>query len=403
MTLHASQTPAPDPDPAKTTARVPAPAPAVLVISDDPGFREQIRHIVAAGLPDARVSDAGSLHAAKEAAEAGMPDAVLLDIDLPGASGLSPLISAQAILPPLPIVLLAQDQTADFAVDAVRRGASDVIAKGTLATCGLPLRIAFAIERSQARQKIQRTNAFLRGLVATIGHDLRAPPRQICMLLDMIEAEETALVPALRKQLKLIRGRAEDLRKLLNATLSYARQATLAPDCELLSLSGVMETVGADFDPVDANRISVAGDATFVADPNLAYLVLRNLVENGLKYWRRVPSRVTVRGIRGEGHTRIEVADTGFGMSETVIARAFDPATRGVDGEEFDGTGFGLSIVRLLVEAHEGRIDLTSEPGKGTRVCLWLPDGPGIRPAIDGPHGTAHPLPFPTDSTKDQR
>ena len=72
----------------------------------------------------------------------------------------------------------------------------------------------------------------------------------------------------------------------------------------------------------------------------------------------------------GQATLRLEVSDTGTGMSQELIEKAFDPffTTKGMDG-----TGLGLSVVLGIVEQHNGRVDIDSEPGQGTRFIIRLP------------------------------
>ena len=358
--------------------------PRILIVEDDPDHYMLIREQASAGPAGARVTRADSLAAAERIAGTSGHDIVLLDLGLPESRGLDTLTLATRALPGLPIIVLTAQRDSRLGLGAIRLGAADFVDKLTLETAGLPLRIAFAIERYRTRTRIERTNAFLKGFVSMIGHDLRTPPRQIAALVDEIGAEAPDLPPETQAHLQAIGERAEHLRALLNGTLHYARQATLAPRPRTLRLGEVIERVRAEFEPDDAARITLERDATFLADPNLAYLILRNLIANGLKYWRDKPSAVTVRATRNDGQTEIDIADTGFGMSRELLARVFDPAVRGVTADEFEGTGFGLAIVKLLVDGHDGRIDLSSTPGKGTLARLHFP---AITDRCPGPGG----------------
>jgi signal transduction histidine kinase len=70
-----------------------------------------------------------------------------------------------------------------------------------------------------------------------------------------------------------------------------------------------------------------------------------------------------------------EVSDTGIGMSADVQDRIFDKFYRAPEARKMEirGLGLGLSLVKNLVEAHRGRIDIDSKPGRGTTLRVWIP------------------------------
>ena len=102
--------------------------------------------------------------------------------------------------------------------------------------------------------------------------------------------------------------------------------------------------------------------------------VLLNLVSNAIKYNRaQGEARISARR-QDESTVEIVVEDTGIGMSEDELQQLFRPFTRfGERQTAVEGHGMGMMISRQIVEAMGGRIDVTSEPGKGTRVSITLP------------------------------
>jgi signal transduction histidine kinase len=113
------------------------------------------------------------------------------------------------------------------------------------------------------------------------------------------------------------------------------------------------------------------------ADPDALDRVLDNLISNAIKF-NRPGGEVSVR-LRpsGEGMALIEVGDSGLGIPEEEQQRVFERFYRGREATRVSGTGIGLATVRELVEAHGGRIELSSRLGEGTLVRVrWPMDRP---------------------------
>ena len=129
---------------------------------------------------------------------------------------------------------------------------------------------------------------------------------------------------------------------------------------------------------VDGRFHGVAADVEVYADPTRFNQALRALLDNAVKFTPEGGS-VWVRSHRnGENMVRIEVADNGIGIPEDALPRVFErfyqvdnTATR-----TYGGTGMGLALVRRLVEAHGGKVEVESRVGVGTCFALLWPVAP---------------------------
>lgn len=236
--------------------------------------------------------------------------------------------------------------------------------------------LALALEGSEAASKAK--SYFL----STMSHELRTPLNGIMGAFQILEWQD--LDDKSREMVRTGKASSELLLTVLNDVLDYSRltagKLVLNPAAENLH-----DCLSAVHDMFAAMAQQNAIELSFDLDPQLQAIVLvdavrlqqilMNLVNNALKFTEAGSVRVLARRMAGkDGHllSQIEVVDTGIGMNEATIARLYEPFVQGDQGNtrRYQGTGLGLSIVDNLVKAMGGSIDVTSEPGVGTRFCL---------------------------------
>lgn len=118
--------------------------------------------------------------------------------------------------------------------------------------------------------------------------------------------------------------------------------------------------------------LNVDPEALIYADPARLCQILGNLIENAIKYSPK-GGAVELDFIWGETHDTLRIKDHGLGMSEEGRQRLFDRFVRLEQDRSIRGTGLGLFIVRRLVEAHDGEIEVSSVEGEGTTFTLRFP------------------------------
>jgi signal transduction histidine kinase len=108
-----------------------------------------------------------------------------------------------------------------------------------------------------------------------------------------------------------------------------------------------------------------------VWDPLRVDQVLTNLLANAVKFGGGKPIDVTAEG--NDAGVRVTVADRGIGIPRDKVSLVFDRFERGVSGRKYGGLGLGLYIARQMVQAHGGRIEVESDPGRGSTFVVHLP------------------------------
>jgi signal transduction histidine kinase len=173
---------------------------------------------------------------------------------------------------------------------------------------------------------------------------------------------------------------AEDLHEMgtmVSAVLESARleHTAGALSKETVDIGELVSGVAGAFEG-RAPGIDVVGgpDVACSLDRERMRTVIRNLLDNALKYSAPESPPVTVSWHRGKDIV-LSVADRGVGISPDAIHRVFDPFFREDDSRSRStgGFGLGLSLCHAIVSAHGGSIDISSAPGEGTTVTLRLP------------------------------
>jgi two-component system phosphate regulon sensor histidine kinase PhoR len=218
--------------------------------------------------------------------------------------------------------------------------------------------------------------------VATVSHELRTPLAAIYGSAQTIRRTDIALDPQIHDQLLgVIASESDRLGTIVNdllvagrldadqlpVTVEQCDPAEVATTVLEAARTHLPENVALDLDVPD--RIP-----SVIADPGQLRQVLVNLVDNAVKYSPE-GGRVELRVRSENGSCQIEVADEGLGIPPDEHERIFEKFYR-LDPQQTQGvggSGLGLYICRELVERMNGRLNVESEPGKGSRFTVELP------------------------------
>ena len=217
--------------------------------------------------------------------------------------------------------------------------------------------------------------------IGLVSHELRTPLTSIHGYLELIRDPKTGELNAEQRHfIEVIDRNSVRLLQLVGDLLlvaqSDAGELVLAiEDVPLSTL--VTECVESALPAAARSNIALALDAepdlTVSGDPVRLAQVLDNLVSNAIKF-TPAGGRVDVGLTQTEDVIRLEVRDTGIGISETEQANLFTRfyRTKQATEQAIQGTGLGLTIAKAIIEAHHGTITVESTPGKGTTMAVEL-------------------------------
>ena len=169
---------------------------------------------------------------------------------------------------------------------------------------------------------------------------------------------------------------ATRMQALINALLEYARVGTRAREPEPIDTAALVDQVLADYGVAleeQAAQVTRGDLPTVLGDPVQLRQLFQNLIGNALKYRGAEPPNVHVAAERQGHEWRFSVRDNGVGIEPQYAERVFVIFQRLHTQAEHSGTGLGLAICKKIVERHNGRIWVESQPGQGSAFFFTLP------------------------------
>ena len=372
--------------------------PQILVIDDEMGPRESLRMLLK---PDYQVHTADCVEAGMKLLKEKQPDTIVMDIRMPGVTGIEGLRKIREIDPHLSVIMLTGFGALETAKEALRLGANDYISKPFDAG-----EMRDIIGRNVERTRLHRTsehaaaeikelnNRLLKELaqkerLASLGqasaefvHDLGNPLTivwgYVQLLAKKLERSENGGAThnaTSIKELNIIEQNVRLCRELLTMWQSYGSAEALPH--KQISVSTILREVikgvealatqsGVDLQfSICEHPCMVLGDAVQIKR------AIQNVIINAVQASAEKKGSVAVTCTQKDFYVDIRIEDNGSGITAAQMSKIFDPYFTTKQGKS--GTGLGLYITKKVLEDHNGSIKVDSTPDRGTTFTIRFP------------------------------
>ncbi|MCD6011677.1 MAG: arcB 3 [Flavipsychrobacter sp.] len=231
----------------------------------------------------------------------------------------------------------------------------------------------------QSNEELTKSNKELDRFVYSVSHDLRAP---LSSMLGVVGLCETATNdPFMQKNVSMLKMSIKKLDGFINDILDYSRNSRTELHREEIHFNKLLEDITSNLKFMCNDeqkqveiRTTVGNGVPFYSDKSRLMIILNNLISNAIRYYNPETENpyVVIDVNISKDAANISISDNGIGIAREHQKKVFDMFYR--VSKKSVGSGLGLYIVKETVEKLGGTMNLTSEPGKGTKFNLHIPN-----------------------------
>jgi signal transduction histidine kinase len=355
----------------------------ILIIDDEEIVLESCAEILATG--NYRIDTAGDGIRGLKAMKEIQPDLVIVDLKMPGISGLEVLENIIIFDPTIVTIVITGYATVSSAVEAMKKGAYDYLPKPFT-----PDELRLIVRRGIEKRKLVLETIALRkekemlreNFASIVSHELKSPLNAVQQNLFALTAElSDKLTEDQNNKFERMKSRIDELLNMIRTWLKM-----ICSDIEKIkenfqpvsidtAISKAIDNMQPHATRKDIEILAPTGGQSriILGDEGTLTEVFMNIIGNAIKF-SRVGYKITIKVEDKEDNVLVYITDTGVGISKEDLPFIFGDFYRGKSEPTAEkGSGLGLAITRRIVEMHNGSVSVDSELGKGSTFTLCFP------------------------------
>ena len=360
------------------------PSPLILIIDDEESIRDGCRQ--ALEKLGYAVLDAGDGNEGIKIAREAKPDIALIDLKMPGISGMEIIGILSRDLPDMVLIMITGYATIVSAVEAIQKGAYDYLPK-PFSPDQLRAVTQRAIEhrnlKIETRRLREEKDRMEKSFITFVSHEMRSP---LVVIRQYLEALKAVAGDRLNRDMTEIIerccARIQNLETMVEHWLDISKigEGAFVGKKEPLDLLYIIGRTAEEMAPIcKANGLQLEimdlpeKIPEILGDPESLLRVFINIIGNATKYTPE-NGRISISAKSDDYHVTVRISDTGAGIPADKLPFIFEPfyRVRGKEGQQ-SGSGLGLTFCKRIMELHGGEIAASSVEGQGSTFLLKFP------------------------------
>jgi len=354
---------------------------SVLVIEDNDDHFSLIESALLSAMPsDVTIDNEVELMTGLKALEQHDYDICLCNLQLPDSPIDTTLETLKLLQSATPLIVLTSLNSTDTSKELLQYGIQDFLPKEDLSPTLLNRMCIYAIERKKQHLALQLNNADMQTFCASLSHDFKGHIRRVHGIADLLQTRLIIRIYLCEEELKwfdLIKDGTLGISSLVEGLGQFLSADQHNKHLEEINLSTlfatlrqlILDTTNKKTDIIiDENLPLIQGNTKQLT------ILFHNLITNAIKYNENDPQiRVQSQLDHKNNICHISIQDNGIGINQKYFSTIFSPFKRLHSESKYAGSGLGLSIVKRIVDRHDGDIHIESEEGKGSIFRVSLP------------------------------